>query len=491
FQANKKTIIGAIIGGYNSKWTMTAHNDMQIYKNHIQDTSITITNTELNQWKNIMANVNLQHNFSERKTLSVDLDYLYYSDNNPNNYSDSYYNGGGNFLYGELTRSGKITPINTWVGKADYLVKLGKKINYEGGIKATVSKFTNEVDVSKFQSNNWVADKLLSAKYILNEDVQAAYSTISIAYNEKINIKMGLRYEYTNSNLSTTTTKNIVDRHYGKLFPSFFMSHKINDNNGLNVSYSKRITRPTFNNLAPFTIFLDPNTFFTGNAALQPSFTDEIKLDYTFKKNIVSLGYSIENNSIAEFQPSVDIATNKQYVTAENLINVKIVSLSLSLPFNIAKWWTVQNNFIGAWEQINTINKNLPLQLQQVIFNFNSSHSFTLPKEYSMEVSGFYDAGGLFGTSVYKPLGALNFGLQKKLKGNRGKLRFAVTDILKTISYKTIVDRPSEYFYTRSDYNFSQRIFKLTFTKNFGSKSLKEKRERATASEEERLRVKT
>ncbi|MBK8280493.1 MAG: outer membrane beta-barrel protein [Saprospiraceae bacterium] len=39
----------------------------------------------------------------------------------------------------------------------------------------------------------------------------------------------------------------------------------------MNWSYSKRITRPTFNDLAPFVILLDPTTFWQGNAALQPA----------------------------------------------------------------------------------------------------------------------------------------------------------------------------------------------------------------------------
>lgn len=490
YQVNKKIVIGALVGGYDSKWTMTANNDIAMFKNKIPDTALSIKNTELNHWKNIMANLNLQYKFKPYQMLSLDFDYLYYSDNNPNNYTNTYYNGLGSLLFDEQTRSGKITPINTWVGKADYTAQLGKKVNFGAGAKSTLSKFTNDVDVSKFKQSNWVPDNSLSAKYILNENIQAVYSSLDVTINNKTSVKLGLRYEYTNSNLGTTNVKNIVDRHYGKLFPSFFISHKINDSNAVNFSYSQRITRPTFNDLAPFTIFLDPNTFFTGNAALQPSFSDEIKADYTYKKYILSLAYSIQNNAIAEFQPKVDITTNKQYVTAENLDNLKTLSVSLSLPFDIAKWWTMQNNLIGAWQQINTSYNKMPFRLQNLIFNFNSSNSFKLSKEYSMEISGFFDAGGIYGTSQYKALGALNFGLQKKLNSNYGKFRFSVNDIFKSISYKTYVDMPNEHFYTRSDYNFSQRTFKLTYSKNFGNNSLKEKRERNTASEEERQRVK-
>ncbi|MEP6713367.1 MAG: TonB dependent receptor [Ferruginibacter sp.] len=490
YQVTPKTVIGALIGGYDSRWTMNARNTITMYKDKVADTSLIIKNNELNHWKNFVANLNMQHNFKPDHTLSLDFDYLYYSDDNPNDYLNSYYNGAGNFLLNEQTRSGKLTPINTWVGKVDYTAKLSKKINFEAGIKGTLSRFTNDVDVARYKQTNWVSDSSLSGQYLLKENIEALYSSADIALNDKTSLKLGLRYEYTNSNLGTTITKNIVDRHYGKLFPSFFISHKINDSNAVNLSYSKRISRPSFNDLAPFTIFLDPSTFFTGNAALQPSFSDEVKVDYTYKKYILSLAYSIENNSIAEFQPKVDITTNKQYVTAENLENLKTISASLSLPFDITKWWTMQNNFIGAWQQVNAFYNAAPFRLQHLILNFNSSQSFKLPKDYSMEISGFFDAGGIYGTSRYKALGALNFGLQKKLNGNYGKLRFSVNDILKSISYKTYVDIPGQHFYTRSDYNFSQRTFKLTWSKNFGNNSLKGKRERNTASEEERQRVK-
>ncbi|MBK8278756.1 MAG: outer membrane beta-barrel protein [Saprospiraceae bacterium] len=54
----------------------------------------------------------------------------------------------------------------------------------------------------------------------------------------------------------------MVDRNYGKIFPTIFLNRKINKKVNMNWSYSKRITRPTFNDLAPFVILLDPTTFF-------------------------------------------------------------------------------------------------------------------------------------------------------------------------------------------------------------------------------------
>lgn len=113
-------------------------------------------------------------------------------------------------------------------GNADYSKKFGKQLSMEAGIKGTFSTFTNDVRVDWGKDNNWITDNNLTAKYKLKENITAAYTTFNITINDKTSAKLGLRYEYTNSNLGSTSLKNIIDLHYGNLFPSFFMSRTIN-----------------------------------------------------------------------------------------------------------------------------------------------------------------------------------------------------------------------------------------------------------------------
>ena len=113
YQLDTATIIGALLSGYNSRWTMIAHNGATISKNNVPDTTITtVDDPEFNHWQNIMANLNFQHTFKPGKVLFFDANYIYYKDNNPNTYSTDYYNNAKEFLYHEDLRSGKITPIN-------------------------------------------------------------------------------------------------------------------------------------------------------------------------------------------------------------------------------------------------------------------------------------------------------------------------------------------------------------------------------------------
>ena len=488
-QVTPKTVIGVLVGGYNSKWNMTARNSLSTLKNNIKDSTVAITNTELNQWKHFMGNINFSHTIKEGETINADFDYLYYRDNNPNDYTNLYFNGAGTVLGTEQTRSTKVTPLSVWVGKFDYNKKISKKVTAEAGVKVALSQFSNNVAVENSSQGGWLKDPELTADYKLKEKIAAAYTALSIQASEKISLKLGLRYEYTTSNLGSDKQQNLVDRKYGRFFPSIFLAKKFDDKNSVNLSYSRRITRPTFKDMAPFVIFVDPYTFFSGNSSLQPAFSNIFKADYLHKSFVVSVSYTKEDESIANFQPKLS-KDNKQIYASENLDNIKTINISLSIPVTVTKWWNMQNNIQGNWQQLNATFIKGPFQLEQNNFGFNSSQNFVLPKNFSMELSGFYQSKALFGASVFNGYGMANFGLQKRFGKNNNKLRFAITNIFDGGVFNGVTDIPAESIYVENSFRFAQRTFQLTYSQSFGNKKLNDKRNRSSASEEEQKRMK-
>jgi hypothetical protein len=361
----------------------------------------------------------------------------------------------------------------------------------ESGAKLSFSKFNNDVAVVNLEQNDWVKDPALSADYLLKEDISALYTSFSLTINNKTSMKAGLRYEYTTSNLGTTQTANIVDRKYGELFPTLYISRTLDEKRSVNFSYSRRITRPTFNDLAPFTIFFDPKTFFTGNPALQPAISNGVQASYVFKNYIFSLSYTHEKNSIEGFQTvKIDSITNMLFLSAKNFDYEQYLTGTISLPFNIASWWSMQNNANINWRQVNTVYNKAPVQLEIFYYNLNTTQSFTLPKDFSIEATGLYSSASYFGTARTASIYQVDAGIQKKFPNKKDILRFAANDIFNSGSNFRFVEKiPIRGTVMTGSLNFGMVAYKLTYTHNFGNSTLKEKRERATGAENELQRV--
>jgi outer membrane receptor protein involved in Fe transport len=280
-----------------------------------------------------------------------------------------------------------------------------------------------------------------------------------------------------------------VDRTYGELFPSAFLSYKFNDTLNLDFSYSRRITRPTFNDMAPFVIFFDPGTFVAGNPAIQPSISNTIKIGSNYKSFVLSAQYSVEKDAIARYQERFDEENERLIFAADNLDEVNTFSLTLGLPIKITDWWKTQNTLIYLHTKVlNTIDAD-QYETKINTFSMNSTQSFNLAENLSAELNFNFNSPQLAGTRKVESTYLLNVGIQKKFGEKWGTLRFNINDILDSFNYVTGTNIPEENLQTKNELDFSNRTFLLTYTRSFGNKKLQSARNRKTGAEEERKRV--
>ena len=474
YAISKKTVAGVLVSGYQSKYTHYEHNRNQVIKNNRLDTLATQANDEVKTWKNISANVNVLHQFTPGSSLSADIDYAYYKNEQPYNYYSAFGDGDGRFLFDSEKRSMKITPVAFWIGALAYKTAIGKKALLETGVKRTVARFSNNLQVERHEMNSWKTDTASSAAHYLRENYTALYLSLNLATGKKSSLKAGLRYEYSNYKLDTANNKNRLDLHYGNLFPVITYSYQLGTRSNINVSFNRRIMRPTFNDLAPYTYFINETTLITGNPALQPSFSNTVTADYTFKKYSFSLSFSREKNVIAAFQPTIDYATGKTIFTAANLRSQQLLSGTVSVPVLVNNWWTMQYNLTATRQQVITTRNNI---------HFNAVESFRLSRNINIEVSGFYQSARLAGINTQKAFGSLDMAVKKKLPDDKGTLSFAAVNILDSQDFILTNE------HANLGVNFVQRTFRLTYTRSFGNNKLQQKRERVTGAEEEKRRI--
>jgi ferric enterobactin receptor len=105
----------------------------------------------------------------------------------------------------------------------------------------------------------------------------------------------------------------------------------------VNLTLSRRINRPSYGQLNPFRIIINPTTSGTGNPNLLPETSYNVELSHTFKQKFTStLSYSRTNQPIINVvQPETDstvISTNV------NLSRQDYYALTLTAPLQPKKW---------------------------------------------------------------------------------------------------------------------------------------------------------
>jgi len=267
--------------------------------------------------KNLTTSAFFEKN-NETIGLTITTDYINYNSQTPNQVNSDYFDESGNVfqpeseIYNNGNRGFNETDINVGVLKVDYRRTLNDKLNLEWGMKGSLSKTVNDARIEILQEDNFVPDDRFISTIENKETIGAAYMLSDYRLNEKWKAQLGLRYEYWDQAFDD----NSLDRSFGKLFPSVFLTRTLSDTTAFNFAYNKRITRPNYADLASFLTYNGPTSVFSGNPQLLPAITDNISVTYNNKSFSVSLMASNENNPIARFQITRNAQSNVLVVSS-------------------------------------------------------------------------------------------------------------------------------------------------------------------------------
>jgi hypothetical protein len=479
---NKSTKLGGFVSGMTDLFHLKANTDVTDTNNLGVTTYTNVKNEEKNNWSNLTTNIYLNKQLTDKQELNFDLTHLYYYNTNNLTNFNNYYNSSNNLLLAEKVDGNKNAPVNARVGTIDYSNKLTEKSKLEFGLKISTAKYNNDIKVFKQE----IVDPTLTQIFTLTENIYAIYGNYNVNLTDKIELQTGLRYEYFD--LKSNSLNGDIKRNSGNLFPSIYLSHKFNDKKTLQLSYNRRVSRPSYNDFAPYYVFIDPSTSFTGNENLNQSIVDGFKMDYKYSKYLLSLQYTHEDNGIARFQPQADLVNNTLFFSSLNMKYKDIYTLLFSFPVKVTPWWNIRNNFMGVKQIFRTQHLPENITFDNNYLELNSTFSFELPKKYSVEISGFYHTSKLYGFSRNKEFGNMNLAVGKKIN-DKHKLTLTINNLLGTYKDWDIVDEPKLNYYFNAQYNFTPFMARLTYNYTFGGNSSNSRKKGAGSEDiENRIR---
>ncbi|RKS97566.1 TonB-dependent receptor [Chryseobacterium defluvii] len=470
YYMNDKNILGFSVGFISNKFDPKGDNSSQILgSNYLPSGSFTTQNRSHDHWKN--ASFNLNHKYtidSLGSEITTDFDYINYSNTSLQNFDTRTYGVSGNLENVDILKGDINGNLNIFSLKSDLTKALKGDWKLEGGAKTSFVKADNDLQFFDASSGTPVLDVSKTNHYIYEENINAVYGNVSKKW-KKFSSTFGLRVENTNVTGTQITTNQINKKNYTQIFPSAVFSYDLNDKNNVELNFSRRITRPSYNQLNPFKFYLDPTTYKAGNPDLNPQTTMNYEFTYSFSnKYFATLSYSKTSDNITDvIKPVIENGENITVQTNDNLSSASYVGLYLIAPVKVTKWWDMNNSanfYYGAYTgnvsgtQIN--NKG------NFTFNLNSINSFKLGNGFTAEVTGNYRAREVYAYMDVQPNWYLNIGAQKKFKNN-STLKFAFNDIFFTSNPKaqTKFNNYIENFVVERD----SRVVTLSYTYNFGS----------------------
>lgn len=488
YYLNKKTVIGTL---FNFNWNGSERdgktNSLITLPNGQLDYT-TRTNILLNENRfNGFGNFNLKHTFdSTGRELTTDFDYGQFDANTFQNINNANYNANDALIAADKLTTDQHGLITIKSLKADYVNPLKNDAKFEAGIKLSIVDSDNDVKFFDVTEATPVLDESRSNHFIYRENVNAAYVSYAKTF-KKFDLQVGLRMEQTSTHGEQLATGEEFSRSYANLFPSFVINRKLSEQHQLSFSYAKRIDRPSYRQLNPFKIFVDPYTYVVGEPTLKPVLTNSYEINHTFlNKYVTSFSYASTREVITDIFVQDDL-TKISYQTPANLQDFDQVNLGFFIPISVKKWLNSTLNASVYWNQYSSPLQGGNLLNDYTAWDARLNNTITLGKGWSAELSGFYQSKNAWGLFIIRNLAQVSTGLQKVSKDKNATFKLAISDIFYTNRIAVLVKYQNMDFFT--DRTWDSKVATLSYTQRFGKNTVTRSRQRSSGVEDERRRV--
>lgn len=493
---NTLTLSGSFARGNMNPFTESIiYTDIQ--SNNSIDSLQERMSSSKNQFRNKGAQVSFKHNFPKAgREWTADVTYNKGKNANDNFIeNDFYYNPGKTFDRSyDVQQLGGGTNENL-VFQTDYSNPINDKSKFEVGARSSVRKVNSSTNYYVLNSNG-IKTPIAGQDIMYNSEdrIYAAYATFSSRI-KNFGYQLGLRAESSDyEGLLVNKNENFNIEFPISLFPSVFLSQKLNETDELQFNYSRRINRPGFWQLFPFIDISDSINVSRGNPGLNPEFTNSFELSYSKqfanRDNILFSAYFKNTNDLItpyqqrEYVPAFDdSAIVSSYINANRSY---ISGLEMTGKNKITKWWDLTTNVNLFTSKIDLNNAPDPDKLFSYFFKVNNN--IKLPKNFSLQLSGDYQSkrntspsgrgGGMFGGGMWGGSNSAaqgfirpNYGVDAAirfefLKERKASLSLNVNDIFRTRLYDAHSE--TEYFVQDIQRRRDPQVFRLNFNYRFG-----------------------
>ncbi|MEP6466951.1 MAG: outer membrane beta-barrel family protein, partial [Parafilimonas sp.] len=430
------------------------------------------------------ADINYKRTFAkEDQSLEIDVSTSLGRNNSTNNNfqtllpQDSVYYGINNSNFGKEDE----TEI-----EIDYAQPFSDKINFGAGADFTFNNIKSTSNVFALDPSNklYAYDSTVSNYLSYKQSVYAAYAELSFPVGNLFDAKIGSRYERTEINAYySDAAQQLKTPGYNTFVPSIYFLKKLNNNQAVKISYSRRINRPDYDDLNPFINTSDPKNISAGNPYLKPEVGNRFELsynrDYGNKGSfMISAFYRTSNNDIqpyTAFYPTLTVGdstyTNVSVSTRENIGLEQNAGVSFYGSLHPTEKFNIRTNL--SFYRRHIIN-GIDLGRNPTSFNyhFNVNLSYEFDKSFSTEFFGSFRSPRNELQGKYPSFTSYTIAARKQFWNKKASIAITATNFLNTyLKLPTVLYGTN--FVTNNERNIPFRSIGINLTWKFGKLDFK------------------
>ncbi len=464
--SNTLTLAGMYRYGNRNNDAVVTYNDF-----NAEDvlTQTIVRDDQENETKNnLEASLSYKKEFRQKeRQLTADVRYMLSEDTELSDITQT----NSTILLPVLQKSSNEEDERNLLFQIDYVHPFRGKGKLETGVKSTFRTINNDYRVEELTDDIWIPLSGYVNHFIYTENIHAAYIIASYKM-DRFSYQLGVRTELSEIRTELTETNDINDRLYNDFFPSIHISYKLDKKNSLQLSYSKRLSRPRFRHLLPFYSFVDNRNFFGGNPNLDPEYTHSFELGYLSqgeKGSILSTLYYRYRLGVIERITTVDTA---------GLIRVLPVNLSTQdaygVEFNVnlrpVRWMNLNGN-VNFYRAITEGSyEGLSLNNDAYRWDTRFSTKLKLTADIDFQTSFIYRAPSKTTQGEAKSMYWLDSGISKEIFRSNGTLALKVSDVLNSRKWRSTVEEEGLLMETEFQWRSRQIVLSLNYRLNQSKK---------------------
>lgn len=391
--------------------------------------------------RNVEGSLTYKRTFDrEDREWTVDLKYILDDDIELTDFEED-----RNTLEEAILQNASNTEYETnFLFQTDYVHPLSDSSKIEFGARSMLRTIRNAFFVKEAdEDGNFVTLPEFDDELRYSEDIYAAYFIGSWEFGP-LGLQAGLRGELSDIGADLLKSGQSSPQDYFSLFPSASLSYQFSPENQLQLSYSRRLSRPDFRSLLPFSNYNDPRNNLEGNPGLRPEFTDSWEaglLRYLPQGSLLLSAYYRRTNGVIERIFLVDDDGNTLRYPV-NLGTRDAYGLEASLSYEIKKWWQLSSDVNLFRAAVDGSFEEVDYSTDITSLTGRINNRFDVGKAFQLQLNFFYEAPRNTPQGRDLSLYSLDIGASLDVMRGKGTFTLSGRDIFNTRIRTSIIDLP-------------------------------------------------